>query len=180
MVAYAHMPVIFCRTMLTDALQCCARCRLDVVRLEGLGMSFLCSSLPEVRRAGLDVLFTVRELHGKLLSAGARSNPATPVTPLPPITNFSTPGEDWCICSRSALSVFSLRLTTLHAVSPRQVFWSDCLPKLRIEGKLASCAVLTVIRCKPQQGMPAHELVLPHVLQAAAVQSGKLTWTTHT
>lgn len=70
-----------------------AATKLDIVRIEGLGISFLCSSLVEVRRVALDVLFTVRELHGKLVSAGGRSNPATPVNPLPPTNNPSTPGS---------------------------------------------------------------------------------------
>lgn len=53
-------------------------------------MSFLCSNLTDVRKVALDVLFTVRELHGKLLQAGGRS---APVTPAPSITNPPTPGE---------------------------------------------------------------------------------------
>jgi len=56
-------------------------------------MSFLCSNLPDVRKVALDVLFTVRELHGKLLQAGGRSAPVTPVTPAPSITNPPTPGK---------------------------------------------------------------------------------------
>ena len=60
------------------------------MRLEGLGVSFLCSNLVDVRKQALDVLFTVRELHGKLLQAGARSTPVTPVTPLPPLSNPPT------------------------------------------------------------------------------------------
>ncbi len=79
-------------------------CRLDLPRIEGLGMSFLCSNLVDVRKAALDVLFTLRELHGKLLQAGGRSTPVTPVTPAPSISNPPTPGncEYWpqlqCIC----------------------------------------------------------------------------------
>lgn len=71
----------------------CGACRLDLARLEGLGMSFMCSHLVEVRQAALDVLFTARELHGKLLLAGARSNP---VTPAPPASNSPTPGTHTC------------------------------------------------------------------------------------
>ncbi len=56
-------------------------------------MSFLCSNLTDVRKVALDVLFTVRELHGKLLQAGGRSAPVTPVTPAPSITNPPTPGK---------------------------------------------------------------------------------------
>ncbi len=56
-------------------------------------MSFLCSNLTDVRKVALDVLFTIRELHGKLLQAGGRSAPVTPVTPAPSITNPPTPGE---------------------------------------------------------------------------------------
>lgn len=56
-------------------------------------MSFLCSNLTDVRKVALDVLFTVRELHGKLLQAGGRSAPVTPVTPAPSITNPPTPGR---------------------------------------------------------------------------------------
>lgn len=65
-------------------------CRLDVARLEGLGMSFMCSHLVEVRKAAVDVLFGVRQLHGKLVASGGRSNP---VTPAPPASNSSTPGR---------------------------------------------------------------------------------------
>lgn len=56
-------------------------------------MSFLCSNLTDVRKVALDVLFTVRELHGKLLQAGGRSAPVTPVTPAPSIANPPTPGK---------------------------------------------------------------------------------------
>ena len=56
-------------------------------------MSFLCSNLTDVRKVALDVLFVVRELHGKLLQAGARSAPVTPVTPAPSITKPPTPGK---------------------------------------------------------------------------------------
>lgn len=56
-------------------------------------MSFLCSNLTDVRKVALDVLFTVRELHGKLLQAGGRSAPVTPVTPAPSISNPPTPGK---------------------------------------------------------------------------------------
>ena len=62
--------------------------RLDLARIEGLGVSFMCSNLVEVRKAALDVLFTVRELHGRLLTAGARSNPVTPAAP----SSSPTPG----------------------------------------------------------------------------------------
>ncbi|KAL0053523.1 hypothetical protein WJX82_006983 [Trebouxia sp. C0006] len=71
-----------------------AAAKLDLARIEGLGMSFLCSNLPDVRKVALDVLFTVRELHGKLLQAGGRSAPVTPVTPAPSITNPPTPGSN--------------------------------------------------------------------------------------
>ena len=71
----------------------CGACRLDLARIEGLGVSFMCSHLVEVRKAALDVLFTVRELHGKLLLAGARSNP---VTPAAPTSNSPTPGMHTC------------------------------------------------------------------------------------
>lgn len=56
-------------------------------------MSFLCSNLVDVRKAALDVLFTIRELHGKLLQAGGRSAPVTPVTPAPSVSNPPTPGK---------------------------------------------------------------------------------------
>ncbi|KAL3146696.1 hypothetical protein ABBQ32_000920 [Trebouxia sp. C0010 RCD-2024] len=68
-----------------------AAAKLDVARLEGLGMSFMCSHLVEVRKAAVDVLFGVRQLHGKLVASGGRSNP---VTPAPPASNSSTPGNN--------------------------------------------------------------------------------------
>ena len=57
-------------------------------------MSFMCSHLVEVRKAALDVLFTVRDLHGNLLPAGARSNPVTPAA----ASNSPTPGTHTCPC----------------------------------------------------------------------------------
>lgn len=64
-------------------------CRLDLARIEGLGISFMCSNLVDVRTAALDVLFTARHLHGALLAAGGRSTPATPI----PSSNPPTPGK---------------------------------------------------------------------------------------
>lgn len=77
-------------------MHACGACRLDLARVEGLGISFVCSHLVEVRKAALDLLFTVRELHGNLLLAGARSNP---VTPAAPTSNSPTPGRHTCTTS---------------------------------------------------------------------------------
>ena len=59
-------------------------CRFDYARLEGLAVSFLCSNLVDIRRAAMDVLYNIRQLHGQMLAAGAKRPPLTPATPLSP------------------------------------------------------------------------------------------------
>lgn len=68
-------------------------CRFDFARLEGLGVSFLCSNFVDIRRAAMDLLYNIRQLHGQLLAASAKRPPVTPATPATPHSNSNSPGE---------------------------------------------------------------------------------------
>ena len=67
--------------------------RLDLQRLEGVAVSFLCTNDAEVRRLALETLKTVRTLHRSLLASGEA--PWSPRLPASPFTE-----ADSRLCTR--------------------------------------------------------------------------------